>query len=119
MNKEMDIPPCPVCGTRFNNIFEATDHLVEEGGEEEFDPVLQLSSGYALMVGSLLRCLYSHASNADKIRYLIQETYATLYAASINPSSMRFLVEDIIVRQQMEGIDVELKRLLRNGKHDG
>jgi hypothetical protein len=48
MNK---IPPCPVCGEHFEDIFEATDHLLEEN-EDEFDPKLILPGGYTLMVGS-------------------------------------------------------------------
>ena len=29
---------CPECGEEFDNVFEATDHLLEE--DEEFDPAL-------------------------------------------------------------------------------
>ena len=43
MNKE--IPSCPECGERFENVFEATDHLLED--DEEFDPALILQIGRA------------------------------------------------------------------------
>lgn len=118
MTRKMEVPPCPLCGTQFETIFDATDHLVEEGGQEIFDPVFTLSNGFGLMIGSLLRSLYFHANNPDKIKYVTQETYATLYAAVASPDSMRNLVEDIIVTEQMEDIDLELRKLLRKSKDD-
>jgi hypothetical protein len=110
MSKEL--PPCPVCGTYFNNVFEATDHLIEDGGEEEFDPKLILPGGYTLMVGSLLRCLYSYANNPEEIEKITQSTYATLYAAETNPREMKSIIEDMVVDQHMLDIDEELTELL-------
>ena len=81
------IPPCPVCGEEFDNIFDATDHLLEEN-DSEFDPKLILPGGYTLMVGSLLRCLYDYSDNPDMSKSITQSTSATLYAAEASPSTM-------------------------------
>lgn len=105
---------CPECGEEFNNIFEATDHLLEE--DEEFDPALILPNGYRLMVGSLLRCLYNHAHNPKMIEDVVQSTYATLFAAETKPEVLGNVIEDIIVVSSMNGLDDELKKLLEDGK---
>ncbi len=108
------VPPCPVCGEQFANVFEATDHLVEEGGEEVFDPKLILPGGYSLMIGSLLRCLYGYANNPAQIKSITQSTYATLYAAETNPKGMQDLIEEMVVSEQMSNFNVGLKKLLEN-----
>lgn len=108
MNK---IPPCPTCGEHFENIFEATDHLLEEG-DDEFDPKLILPGGYTLMVGSLLRCMYGYVDNPKEIKKIIQSTYATLYAAENNPREMKSIIEDMIINETMIYIDDELIQLL-------
>lgn len=113
------IKPCPVCGTEFDNIFEATDHLLEDEGEQEFDPKLILPNGYTLMVGSLLRCLYSHANNPEQVEQITQNTYATLFAAETNPSAMRNLVEQLIVDEHMHDFDKALEELLTEEGKDG
>jgi hypothetical protein len=117
MNNE-SIPPCGECGQHFNDIFEATDHLVEAGGEEEFDPKLILPGGYTLMVGSLLRCLYDYASNPDMIKSITQSTYATLYAAEASPGTVKTIIEDMVVREQMSDFDDALAELLENESDD-
>ena len=112
MNYE-DIPPCEVCGEEFENVFELTDHLVEDGGEYEvFDPKLILPNGYSLMVGSLLRCLYSHADDPRQIRNITQSTYSTLYAAETNPEIIKDVIEDMVVAEHMFDIDDEIRDLL-------
>ncbi len=108
------VPPCSVCGEQFANVFEATDHLVEEGGEEVFDPKLILPGGYSLMIGSLLRCIYGYANNPEQISRITQSTYATLYAAEISPKGMQNLIEEMVVDEQMSNFNVELKKLLEN-----
>lgn len=112
-----DIPPCPVCGEYFENVFEATDHLLEDG-EPEFDPKLILPGGYSLMVGSLLRCIYANARNPEEIEFIAQNTYATLYAAETDSGEMQKFIENLIVREQMSDIDEELEELLDNGHND-
>lgn len=111
-----NIPPCPICGTHFDNVFEATDHLIEDEEGDEFDPKLILPNGYTLMVGSLLRCLFKYADNPDEIKAITQSTYATLYAAETNPGDMKKIIEDMVIREQMSEFDKELQRLLDDEK---
>ena len=111
-----DIPNCPDCGTPFDNIFEATDHLLEDD-ESPFDPSLVLPSGYKLLIGSLLRHIYIHADSPEDISRITQETYATLYAAEHDPQGMQKFVENIIIGEYMKDIDDELAELL-DTKHD-
>jgi len=116
LTKKNKIQPCRVCGEHFDNIFEATDHLLEDGGEEPFDPKFILPSGYALMIGSLLRCIYGYADNPEQIKNITESTYATLYAAEVNVGDMRELVEDMIVNEHMLDFEKELKELLKEDK---
>ena len=108
------INPCPECGQEFENVFEATDHLLED--DEEFDPALILPNGYRLMIGSLLRCMYRYADKPDDIRRISQDTYMTLFSAETDPSTVVEVIEDMIVGSSMVGIDDELKRLLEDGE---
>lgn len=107
----IEIPQCKVCGTNFDNIFDAINHLAEDD-DEIFEPVLKLPSGYALMLGSLLEELYHHADKPDVIRDITQTTYATLYAAQSDIVKMKDLVQEAIINQHMSSIDEELKELL-------
>lgn len=112
MNRK--IPPCPECGERFENVFEATDHLLEDG--EEFDPALVLSNGARLMIGSLLRCIYKYANKPEQIKSITQSTYMTLFTAETQPEAIKDIVEEMIVESQMMEIDDEIKQLLEGGK---
>lgn len=112
----IDIPPCGICGQHFDNIFEATDHLIEDSGEEEFNPEIVLPNGYRLLVGSMLRQLFESADNPEEVRTITQLTYGTLYAAETNVGLMKKLVEDAIIHEHMSDIDKELKRLLEEDK---
>ena len=107
----IEIPQCKVCGTQFDNIFDAVNHLTEDD-EEVFEPIFQLPSGYALMLGSLLEELYHHADEPDIIRSITEITYATLYAAQSDVVKMKDLVQEAIINQHMSSIDEELKELL-------
>jgi len=109
-----DIPPCPECGEQFENVFEATDHLLEDN--EEFDPALVLPNGARLMIGSLLRCLYKYANKPEQIKTITQSTYMTLFLAETQPESIRDVVEEMIVESQMMEIDEDIKKLLEGGK---
>lgn len=112
MSKE--IPPCPECGKRFENIFETIDHLLED--DEEFDPALFLPDGSKLMIGSLLRYLFKRANNPEQIKTITQSTYMTLFLAETQPESIRDVVEEMIVESQMMEIDEDIKKLLEGGK---
>ena len=111
MTKE--IPKCPDCGQHFENVFEATDHLLED--DEEFDPALVLPNGAKLMIGSLLRCLYRYANKPEQIKNITQSTYMTLFTAETQPETIRDIVEEMIIESQMTDIDDELKQLLEGG----
>ena len=111
---DRSIPPCPECGEHFENVFQATDHLLED--DEEFDPALVLPNGARLMIGSLLRCLYKYANKPDQIKTITQSTYMTLFTAETQPNVVRGLIEDMIVDTQMTDLDEELKNLLERGK---
>ena len=114
MNK---IPDCPECGEPFENVFDATDHLLED--DEMFDPVLILPNGYKLMVGSLLRVIYEYADDPERIKNITQDTYATLYAAETEPREMQRFIEDLIINEQMYDIDEELEELLDDNDKGG
>jgi len=105
---------CPECGEQFDNVFDATDHLLED--DEEFDPALVLPNGYRLLVGSLLRCMYRYANEPEQIKTITQSTYMTLFSAETDPSTVVEVIEDMIVDSSMVGIDDELKRLLADGE---
>ena len=112
----IEIPPCGICGQRFDNIFEATDHLIEDNGEQEFNPEIILPNGYRLLVGSMLRQLFDNADNPEKVRTITQLTYGTLYAAESDIGLMKKLVEDAIIHEHMSLIDEELEELLEEDK---
>lgn len=105
---------CPECGEQFENVFDATDHLLED--DEEFDPALVLPNGYRLLIGSLLRCMYRYADEPEQIKTITQSTYMTLFTAETSPSTVVEVIEDMIVGSSMVGIDEELKRLLADGE---
>jgi hypothetical protein len=117
MNPE-DIPPCKVCGEHFDNIFEATDHLIDDENGEYFDPKLILPGGYQLLVGSLLRCLYEVSNKPKEVKDIVQSVYATLYAAESSPKKMKKYIEDVVVNQEMRHIDNELVHFLREIKKE-
>jgi hypothetical protein len=111
---DRSIPPCPECGEHFENVFQATDHLLED--DDEFDPALVLPNGARLMIGSLLRCLYKYADKPDQIKTITQSTYMTLFTAETQPEAIKDIVEEMIIESQMMEIDNELKQLLEEGK---
>jgi hypothetical protein len=106
------IPKCKLCGQEFDNIFEATDHLLDDAGERPFDPKLILPNGYTLMIGSLLRCIYDYANNPGEVKSIVQSTYATLYAAETSPGQMKAFIEDMVVHENMIDFDASLLELL-------
>lgn len=113
----IEIPKCKVCGTEFNNIFEAVNHLVEDG-EEIFEPIYELPSGYSLMLGSLLEEIYYHADDPAIVKDIAEITYATLYAAQTDIKEMKGLVQEAIINQHMSSIDEELEELLGEGEDE-
>lgn len=113
------IPPCQICGQEFDNVFEATDHMIEDEGGEYFDPKLILPGGYQLMIGSLLRTIHFHARGNRKVRDIVEHTYATLYAAETNPRKMKKFIEDLIVTTEMGVLEREIKDFLIENNENG
>jgi hypothetical protein len=113
----IEIPQCKVCGTNFDNIFDAINHLAEDD-DEIFEPMYTLPSGYALMLGSLLEEIYYNADKPDTIKDIAEVTYATLYAAQTDVTKMKGLVHEAIINQHMSAIDEEIEELLGNEKND-
>jgi len=109
-----EIPNCPECGEHFENVFDATDHLLED--DEEFDPALVLPNGYRLLIGSLLRCMYRYADSPENIKGIAESTYMTLFTAETQPNMVAKMIQDMIVDAQMTDLDEELKQLLERGK---
>lgn len=114
----MKIKPCSVCGEHFKDVFEMIDHLVEDGGEPEFDPVLVLPNGYKLLVGTLLRLIYDRSNKPSQVREIVSGAYTTLYLAETDQNAMRESVEDVIVTSHMLDIDKEIKKLLEGNGND-
>jgi hypothetical protein len=114
MDEDFKLPKCPLCKESFANVFEAVEHMMEDG--EDFDPVLLLPNGYRLMVGSLLRFLYEHSHNKKVVQEVVQSTYLTLFTAETKPHLIQDYVEDVIVRTTMMDIDNDLKKLLETGE---
>jgi len=108
------VPPCPECGEQFDNVFQATDHLLED--DEEFDPSLILPNGSRLMIGSLLRCLYKYAERPEQVKVITQSAYMTLFTAETQPEAIKDIVEEMIIKSQMMEIDDEIKQLLEGGE---
>lgn len=109
-----DLKKCPECGQMFDNVFDATDHLLEE--DEVFDPALMLPNGYRLMIGSLLRYIYSSADNPEDIKRMAESTYLTLFSAEMEPDMIKGIVEEMIINSSMADLDEELKHILENGE---
>lgn len=114
MDEAYKLPNCPICNESFANVFEAVEHMMEDG--EDFDPVLLLPNGYKLMVGSLLRFLYEHSYDAKVVQEVVQSTYLTLFTAETKPHLIEDYIEDVIVRSSMMDIDNDLKKLLETGE---
>jgi len=109
-----DIPECPECGAKFDNIFSAIDHMLED--DEQFDPAFILPGGFKLLLGSLLRMIYLNRDNPNAVSSIVQDCYGTLFAAETAPDTMDYIMEDVFVANAMENFDVELKKLFKNGE---
>jgi len=114
-HKNSEIPPCDECGTRFENSFEMSDHLLEDD-EEPFNPGLLLPNGYHLMMGSLLRYFYNCSDNPENVRHTANSTYYALWLAENSPDLVDKTIEEIIVSAAVRDIDKNLKNLLENGQ---
>jgi hypothetical protein len=106
---------CNYCGEKFNNIFEWTDHELDED-EPYFNPSLILPNGYKFMVGAFLRYVYSIAENTDEVKGVMEATYLALWKAEHEPDKVDKAIHNLIVSSAMQDLDKELKSLLENGQ---
>ena len=113
-----NIPSCKICGQHFDNVFEAIDHMTDDQNEPPFDPRLILPGGYQLMIGSLLKTIFLSAGRNQKVKDIVQHTYATLYAAETSPRKMKKFIEDLIVNEEMSTFDYEIEDFFDNYKGD-
>jgi hypothetical protein len=112
--RKRNIPDCPECGQKFNNVFEATAHILED--DVEFDPTYMLPNGYRLLLGSLLKTIYEAAEDPQRIADIAESTYITLFTAETQPRLVASMVQDIIISDNMMNLDEELKELLTKEK---
>ena len=112
--KNGELPHCPECGLKFNDAFEAVNHMLED--DQQFDPALILPGGYKLMIGSLLRALFDNKDDPSYISNILQSAYITLFTAETNPEIIGETVEDIIVESVMEDFDGEVRKLFKAGE---
>ena len=107
---------CNECKEEFDNSFELIDHLLED--DEEFDPYFILPNGYKLLLGSLMRFLYEHASQPEQVKLITQSTYVTLFASENGYDLIDELVEEMVVKSALEDFDLGLKKLLEEDNND-
>ena len=107
---------CNECKITFDSSFDLIDHMLEE--DEQFDPYYLLPSGFKLMLGSLLRFMYTNAEEPDQIKLITQSTYVTLFASEMGYELVDELVEDMIVKSALQDFDRDLQELLAEEPRD-
>jgi len=65
-----------------------------------------------LLLGSLLRFMYYHRNEPEKIALISQSTYVTLFASEMGYDMVDELVEDMVVKSELQNLDEELRKLL-------
>ena len=65
------------------------------------------------------KTIYDLAGRNERVKDVVQHTYATLYAAETNPRKMKKFVEDIIVDNHMSTFETDVKDLLNFYKDKG
>lgn len=109
--KKNKIAPCPECGQHFNNVFEAVDHLLEDG-QPRFEVAHRLSDGFRLLLGTLMREMYANAGDPDTIRFVAEQTFMNLYFSHRAPSETKKFRDNVLVERSMKNIEKELYELL-------
>ena len=119
MNFE-DEPPhnyCNECDTEFEDSFQLVDHVLED--DEEFDPFLLLPNGVKLLFGSFLRYIFAHAEEPDRIKTLAQYTYITLFAAENGYDPLNDLIEDMVIKLELQNFEENFKKFMEKEDKDG
>ena len=119
MNFE-DEPPhnyCNECDTEIEDSFQLVDHVLED--DEEFDPFLLLPNGVKLLFGSFLRYIFAHAEEPDRIKTLAQSTYITLFAAENGYDPLNDLIEDMVIKLELQNFEENFKKFMEKEDKDG
>jgi hypothetical protein len=111
-NEDGRIPSCPECGEKFDNIFTAVEHMLDD--DEEFNPAFILPGGIRLMLGTLMWNIYQRRNEPDVVSELAQDCYATLAMGEFMPEAIPNVLNDLLVEDAMENFDDELKQLFKN-----
>lgn len=109
-DNETDFIYCNNCNKEFEDSFQLVDHLTDE--DEVFDPYLILGNGHRLMLGSLLRFLFSKADQPEQVKLITQQTYITLFAFENGYEETEELIQDMVIKSNMQDFDDSLKSLL-------
>lgn len=119
MNFEGDPPHnyCNDCNKYFDDSFQLIDHVLED--DEEFDPYLILPNGFKLLLGSLLRYVFAHADEPDKIKVVTQSTFITLFAAENGYNPLDELIEDMVIKLELQNFDEDFKKFMEKEDKDG
>jgi hypothetical protein len=115
-----DEPPhnyCNECDTEFEDSFQLVDHVLED--DEEFDPFLLLPNGVKLLFGSFLRYIFAHADEPDRIKTLAQSTYITLFAAENGYDPLNDLIEDMVIKLELQNFEENFKKFMEKEDKDG
>jgi uncharacterized membrane protein len=115
-----DEPPhnyCNECDEQFEDSFELIDHVLED--DDEFDPYLVLPNGIKLLLGSLLRYIFAHSEEPDKIKVITQSTYVTLFAAENGYDPLEKLIEDMVIKLELQNFDENFKKFMEEEDTDG
>ena len=107
---------CHECKIQFEDSFELIDHTMAE--DEEFDPYYLLPNGFKLLLGSLLRFMFEHRNDPEKIKLITQSTYVTLFASEMGYDMVDELVEDMVVNSSLQDLDKEIEELLSGEKDE-
>lgn len=86
---------CGLCGTRFNNVFEAVDHARSSGKEGYFDPKFILSEKGRINLGTLLTQIYE--LSLDKaVQDKVETAFSLLYIAEMRPKTFPSLYRSFV-----------------------
>jgi len=85
------VKACRTCGTRFENVFEEADHLVND--DETFDPMYVLTGSVRIGLGTLMRRFYNEADDPEQVQRTAQEVYSLLLTAEFDANNVRPIID--------------------------
>ena len=75
---------CGLCGTQFENVFEAVAHARVSGSESNFNPKFILGTGAKFGLGNFLTQLFNDTEDKN-VKDAAEEVYSVLYIAEMRP----------------------------------